>query len=136
MSASEKHATEQVHVAHDHGGKIACGSHTVAVSRPNTSTVLIQVLGDVDLAAAERLRDLLQPRLNSCLRAVILDFSEVSFCSSACVELVQECRYRADAHDMALSVIAPTPGPVTRLLWLVAPSLLDVVEQPPNETTI
>ncbi len=113
-------------------GGLQCGAHTVGVSRPDPETMLITVMGELDLAVADRLREVLQQRIKSCLRRVVLDLSAVSFCDSAGMDLVRECRVNADAYGTTFRVVAHTPGPVTRLFWLVDPSLLDTVSAPEN----
>lgn len=106
------------------------GACSLTVLRPDPETMLISVIGELDLAVTERLRDLLKHRLKSCLRTVVLDLSLVSFCNTAGLELIRECRYRADAYDTTLQVVAHTPGPITRVFHLADPTLLDIVTNP------
>lgn len=92
----------------------------LAVEWPAPGVVVVRIGGEIDLATVPRLTELIRQRLTAAtLRSVVLDLSEVSFASSAAVELLLHVQRRADHRGVGLWVV-PGTGAVLRLLSVVA----------------
>ncbi len=64
--------------------------------------VLVQVGGELDVASAGQLREMLEPHTSCDLR---LDFSEVTFVDSAAVRALMALHRACDDHGRALVVV-------------------------------
>ncbi|KAA5834638.1 STAS domain-containing protein [Saccharopolyspora hirsuta] len=88
----------------------------LAVEWPASGVVVVRIGGEIDLATVPRLTELIRQRLTAAaLRTVVLDLSEVSFASSAAVELLLHVQRRAEHRGVGLLVV-PGGGAVWRLL--------------------
>ena len=86
-----------------------------AIDRQLTVTVLpcsgdgmgiLRVVGEVDLATVERLRDHLDKQVSGVYRGVIVDCTGVSFLAACGIGLLIEIADRARAEGMALWLVA------------------------------
>ncbi|MEU6132695.1 STAS domain-containing protein [Saccharopolyspora sp. NPDC047091] len=90
----------------------------LAVHRPDPGVVIVHVGGEIDLAAAPRLGEMVRQRLTAAaLRAIVLDLADVTFCSSAGLELLLHAQRRAEARRTPLYIVFGT-GAVLRLITL------------------
>ncbi|MDA3630981.1 STAS domain-containing protein [Saccharopolyspora oryzae] len=88
----------------------------LAVEWPAPGVVVVRIGGEIDLATVPRLTELIRQRLTAAsLRSVVLDLSEVSFASSAAVELLLHVQRRAEHRGVGLWVV-PGSGAMVRLL--------------------
>ncbi|GAA4833063.1 STAS domain-containing protein [Saccharopolyspora rosea] len=88
----------------------------LSVEWPAPGVVVVSMSGEVDLATVPRLTELIRQRLTAAaLHAVVLDLSEVSFASSAALELLLHCERRCEHRGIGLYVV-PGEGAVRRLL--------------------
>ncbi|MFC7340358.1 STAS domain-containing protein [Saccharopolyspora griseoalba] len=90
----------------------------LAVQWPTPGVVAVRIGGEVDLASLPRLTEMIRQRLRAAsLDAVVLDFSEVTYASSAALELLMTARRRCKQRGIEL-VVVPGGRPVGHLLEL------------------
>ncbi|MEV0697856.1 STAS domain-containing protein [Saccharopolyspora sp. NPDC050389] len=90
----------------------------LAVEWPVPGVVVVRIGGEIDLATVPRLTELIRQRLTAAaLQAIVVDVSEVSFASSAAVELLLHAQRRAEHRRTRLFVV-PGHGAVLRLLTI------------------
>ncbi|WP_229680164.1 STAS domain-containing protein [Saccharopolyspora thermophila] len=90
----------------------------LAVEWPACGVVVVRIGGEVDLSTVPRLAELIRQRLTAAaLRSVVLDLSEVTFASSAAVELLLHVQRRAEHRGIRLFVV-PGEGALLRLLTI------------------
>ncbi|MGP4016084.1 STAS domain-containing protein [Saccharopolyspora sp. 5N708] len=90
----------------------------LAVEWPAPGIVVVRIRGEIDLATVPRLTELIRQRLTAAaLHTVVLDLSEVSFASSAAVELLLHTQRRAEHRGIRLFVV-PGAGAMLRLLTI------------------
>lgn len=95
------------------------GMH-LTVERPQPGVVVVRIRGEIDLACVPRLTELIRQRLTAAvLRRLVLDLSEVTFCSTAGLELVLHAQNRSEQRGIAMSIVCGN-GAVRRLLELTA----------------
>lgn len=94
-------ATESAHTS------VTSESPTLKVQlwHPTSTSVVVYVAGDVDEPGAQRLAEMLQPRLSSTLRNIVLDLSGVSFLCVRGVELIWQMARRAERNSVTLSAV-------------------------------
>ncbi|SFE00804.1 anti-anti-sigma factor [Actinopolyspora alba] len=104
--------------------ELAQGQHRLdpalrmSVQRPAPGVVVVSMNGDIDLAAAPRVTELIRQRLTAAaLRTLIVDLSTVSFIDTTGVELLLKAQRRADRRGIDMHVV-PGQGCVARLLDL------------------
>lgn len=86
---------------------------------------LVSIRGDVDLATAPGLRELLIPILEQADGPVVVDLSEVPFMDSTGVHVLVDAHQRLEAQNRQLAIACCEHGQVHRLLALVG--LLDLL---------
>lgn len=90
----------------------------LAVQRPAPGVVVVRIAGEVDLASAPRLAELIRQRLTAAvLRGLVLDVSEVTFCGSAGLELMLHAQARSEQRGITMRLVHGG-GAVQRLLEL------------------
>ncbi|NIH81109.1 STAS domain-containing protein [Amycolatopsis viridis] len=89
----------------------------IDVSQPGRHTLLVEVGGDVDLASAPQLADVLSRRFRGPVTLLVLDLSEVSFFGTAGLSVLVETQYAAARRGVALRVTGTGCRPVERALW-------------------
>lgn len=88
------------------------------VHRPEPGVAVVLMSGEVDLAGAPRLNELIRQRLTAAvLRALVLDMSEVSFFGSAGLELLLLAQSRCESRGIPMYLV-PGHGVVARMLRL------------------
>lgn len=103
----------------------------VQLSRPTGAAVAVHVAGELDAHSAPRLYDLLEPRLDSAVDIVVLDFSELGFLGVAGLELLAHARRRAANRAMTVCLVN---GPVCVDRALRAAGWTDTVPTYPSVT--
>ncbi|MFE6616395.1 STAS domain-containing protein [Amycolatopsis sp. NPDC057786] len=91
------------------------GSLRLTVTRPDPTTAVIEVEGELVAATAPRLAHLLGPRLTSTLRTVVIDLSAVTFLDSTGLRVLVHARHQAAVTGRTLELITG-PGAVQRAL--------------------
>ena len=101
-----------------HGGQsTGVTALRLTVQWPTPGVVAVRIGGEVDLASLPRLTEMINQRLRAAtLDAVVLDFSGVTFASSAALELLVSTRRRC--HQRGSRLLVAADGPVARLLEL------------------
>ncbi|MFD4194835.1 STAS domain-containing protein [Amycolatopsis thermoflava] len=92
------------------------GAFTVEVSQPAPHTLLVEVGGDVDLAAAPELSQVIGHRLRGPVTLLVLDLSEVTFLGTAGLTVLVETQEAAARRGAALRVTGTGARPVERAL--------------------
>jgi anti-sigma B factor antagonist len=97
----------------------------VEADRSDAAAVaVVRVAGDIDLASADRLRDVLLPLVEQ--GTVVVDGAEVTFCDSAGLRVILLANHEARQRHAVFRLVAPSE-PLTRVLELAgALPLLDV----------
>ncbi|MBB5159885.1 STAS domain-containing protein [Saccharopolyspora phatthalungensis] len=93
------------------------------LSRPTSTSVLLQVSGDLDSQTAARLHELLAPRLSSMAETVVLDLSRLTFIGVAGLELLLHAQRQADIRRVQLRLVT---GPRCLQRALTAAELTEV----------
>jgi anti-anti-sigma factor len=94
------------------------------VTQDGGATV-IHIRGDIDIATAGRLRDVIEPHLGP-EQTIVLDFSEVTFCDTACLTLLVQARGRLTADGGSLVLRNPSAFPRRLLTMAKAQGLIDI----------
>ena len=94
----------------------------VVVGRHET---VVFVMGEIDLATCERLRDAIEPHLGPEQR-VVLDLAGVHFMDSTCLSVVLKARTRLSADGGSLILRNPSTAARTLLGAAGLTALLDV----------
>ena len=92
---------------------------TIRVLRTEPHRVTVRVSGEVDLATARRLDEVLQCRIRSLLDEVVIDLSGVTFFSVAGLNSLLRARLLADNAGARLVVEASRSRAVRRLFDLL-----------------
>jgi anti-sigma B factor antagonist len=93
-------------------------------SDKSDGAAVVHVKGDIDLASADGLREVLLPLVER--GAVVVDAAEVTFCDSAGLRVILLANHRARERRTAFRLVAPSE-PLTRVLDLAgALPLVDV----------
>ncbi|MEB3369226.1 STAS domain-containing protein [Saccharopolyspora mangrovi] len=95
----------------------ASGTLRVRAVRPGDGVVVVQVLGELDLAARHLLAEPVRQRLAGTAAMVVLDLSQINFINSDGVCALLELSRLAEARHKEL-VLVPSPS-VDRLLRLL-----------------
>lgn len=90
----------------------------LSVDRPEPGVVVVRMAGEIDLSCVPRLTELIRQRLTAAvLRGLVLDLTEVTFCSSAGLELMLQAQTRSEQRGIAMWTVCGR-GAVRRLLDL------------------
>jgi len=87
---------------------------------PQLGVAVLTVTGEVDIATAPRLAEMLQSRLCTQLRRLVLDLSDVRFLGVAGVSAIMTAELRARCAGVEMVVVAGGNRPVTRALTATA----------------
>lgn len=74
-------------------------------SYPDPDTTVIHVSGEVDAATAPNVHELLEPRLASAVRQLVIDLSRVTFLGAAGVHLLAQAALRAEHQGINLQLV-------------------------------
>lgn len=97
----------------------AFGPLRVRVVRPGDGVVVVQVLGELDLAAQHLLAEPIRQRLAGTTTMVVLDLSQINFINSDGVcALLELCRLAEARHKELVLVSSPIVDRLLRLLGL------------------
>ena len=89
----------------------------ITIERPRIGLPLVRMTGEIDLSARERLDELIRQRMTAAsLRALVIDLTGITFCSSCGVEMLLHAQCRADQRHVDLHVVPSAP--VRRMLEL------------------
>ena len=72
--------------------------------------------GEIDSHTVQRLHELMWHRLASCSEVVVLDLSAITYCNTSGLQLLDQCRLRAEERDISLRVVPDRYGLLARLL--------------------
>jgi len=94
---------------------------------------LIHVRGEIDMATAGRLRDVIEPHMGP-KQKIILDFSEVEFMDSSCLKVLVQARGRLTENGGSLILRNPSTAAHRVLTVARATDLLetDARDHPPD----
>ncbi|GAA2352349.1 hypothetical protein GCM10009854_32900 [Saccharopolyspora halophila] len=96
----------------------------LSVEWPAPGVVVVRIGGEIDLASLPRVTEMIRQRLRAAsLQTVVLDFSTVTFASSAAMELLITAQRRCRQRDCTLLVV-PGNGPVAKLLEITGLSTM------------
>ncbi len=87
--------------------------------RPTPGTAVVEAAGDLDLATAPRLRELLGATVTSTLSHLVIDLRGVQFLSATGLAAVEYGYLLATGHGLACTVRADAAGRVLRLIRLL-----------------
>lgn len=97
-------------------------------------TTVVHLRGEIDMATAGRLRDVIEPHLGP-QQTIALDFSEVTFCDSSCLAVLVQARGRLTADGGSLVLRNPSGLPRRILTIAQAQGLIDIdIEDHPSES--
>jgi len=102
--------------SHDATEPVPTGELRQHVTYPAPGTAVLAVAGEVDMGTATRLEEMLQSRLCSQLRQLVLDLSHVAFLGVAGVSAISAAELRARCSGATLIVVTGGNRPVTRAL--------------------
>jgi anti-anti-sigma factor len=91
------------------------------------ATTVIHLRGEIDMETAGRMRDVIEPHLGPSQR-IVLDFSEVTFCDSSCLQVLVQARGRLTADGGSLVLRNPSGLPRRILTIAQAQGLIDDVD--------
>ena len=97
------------------------------VNATDEATV-IHVRGEIDMATAGRLRDVIEPHMGP-KQKIILDFSEVDFMDSSCLEVLVQARGRLTKDGGSLILRNPSTAAHRLLTVAGANDLLETDAQ-------
>jgi len=89
------------------------------VVSPTAHTAIISLDGEIDLSTVPRLRSFVHTNAPRAIDLLIIDLSEITFCDSAGLELLDECAARSTAQGTDFRVVYRPDGPVARLFTVV-----------------
>ncbi len=99
---------------------LAAGGHmSVRVRSTGTHTLLVEVIGEVDLGTARRLDALLQDRVDGDVGELVIDLAGVTFFSVAGLNSLLRAQLLADSAGARLTVDAGRSRAVRRLFTLL-----------------
>ncbi|MEU4674821.1 STAS domain-containing protein [Amycolatopsis sp. NPDC023774] len=101
----------------------------LSVERPDRDLVMVRVAGDLDAASAPRLRELLDARLRSTVRAVVLDLSAVTFLGTAGLRALERAHLLASELGVRFAVHAGEARQVRRALGLLPLATLLAIDE-------
>lgn len=100
--------------------EVAAGELRQRVTYPDSETALLMVTGHVDVVTAPRLAEMLQSRLCSQLRRVVLDLSEVGFLGVAGVRTLLVGELRARSAEAEFLIVCGGNREIARALRATA----------------
>ncbi|MEW2505914.1 MULTISPECIES: STAS domain-containing protein [unclassified Amycolatopsis] len=101
----------------------------LSVERPDRDLVMVRVAGDLDAASAPRLRELLDARLRSTVRAVLLDISGVTFLGAAGLRALERAHLLASELGVRFAVHVGEARQVRRAMGLLPLATLWAVDE-------
>lgn len=102
--------------AQEHTEHTATPDLSVDLTRPDRGTIVLSVRGEIDSYTVQRLHELMWHRLSSCSEVVVLDLSAITYCNTSGLQLLDQCRLRAEQHNISLRVVPDRYGLLERLL--------------------
>ncbi len=90
--------------------------------------VVLHVVGEIDIATCERLRDAIEPHLGP-QQTMVLDLSAVEFMDSSCLHVLEHAQSALTADGGSLFLRNPSQAAQRLLTAAGAQHLLDAVEQ-------
>ncbi|MHA6797843.1 STAS domain-containing protein [Bounagaea algeriensis] len=78
----------------------------ITATRPNDTTVLLRLAGEIDEHTVVRLEEALAPRLLTALHRIVVDLSAVEFLGVAGLQLLEQSRLSAAEQNITLRVVA------------------------------
>lgn len=90
----------------------------VRLTSPTAHIAIIDLDGEIDLSTVPRLRSFLWQSVPRSIDLLIVDLSEIVFCDSAGLELLDECAARSATRGTVFRVVYHPNGPVERLFSL------------------
>jgi len=82
------------------------------------AVVVGRVMGEIESANADELRDALAQRLRNDSVGLVLDLTATSYLDSAAIELLFDLSRRLRAHRQRLCLVVPANAPMRRVLDL------------------
>ncbi|WIX75557.1 STAS domain-containing protein [Amycolatopsis carbonis] len=101
----------------------------LSVERPDRDLVMVRVAGDLDAVSAPRLRELLDARLRSAVRAVLLDISAVTFLGTAGLRALERAHLLASELGVRFTVHAGEARQVRRAMGLLPLATLSAIDE-------
>lgn len=89
---------------------------SLELTYPAQGTAVLNVSGEVDMCSSPRLRELVQCRLRSELRVLVVDLSQVNFLSIDGAQLLAYAASFARHHDTELRIVPGDSRAVRRVL--------------------
>ena len=97
---------------------------------PASETCLVRLMGEVDLASADVLREHLLRLLESNVQTVVIDLDGLDFIDSTGLHVLLLITQRARRGRDQLRIIEPSDGPVRRLLRMTeADAILPLISR-------
>ncbi|MFG1646869.1 STAS domain-containing protein [Amycolatopsis sp. NPDC049252] len=97
----------------------AHGQCTIHVLQPRPGTVLVRVAGEIDLATARKLDEVLQAHVGPAADEVVVDLGAVTFFSVAGLNSLLRARLLADTAAARLTIETEGSRAVRRLFALL-----------------
>jgi anti-sigma B factor antagonist len=94
-------------------------ANLLAVSAGDQQAAVLSVHGEVDLATASRLQEVLLPAIEDGSGPLVIDLSEVAFMDSSGVHILVDTHRRLGPQNRRLAIVCREHGQVHRLLALV-----------------
>lgn len=102
--------------AQERAERTATQGLSIDVTRPDRGTIVLSACGEIDSHTVQRLHELMWHRLASCSEVVVLDLSAITYCNTSGLQLLDQCRLRAEERDISLRVVPDRYGLLARLL--------------------
>ncbi|WP_206791300.1 STAS domain-containing protein [Amycolatopsis sp. MtRt-6] len=96
--------------------------------RPAPDTAIVEVAGDLDLATAPRLRELLTARATSTLTHLVIDLRGVRFLSATGLAAVEHGYLLATGRGIACTVRVDATGRALRVIHLLPLRFTEALE--------
>lgn len=77
----------------------------VRIVRPTRTATVVEVSGDLGLATVRHFLDVVEPRLASVVRTLVVDLSEVTFLDAAGLRALRRCLRRAAATGQGFVLV-------------------------------
>jgi anti-anti-sigma factor len=77
----------------------------LTLDRPTPATTVVTVAGELDFSTAPRLAAVLETRLESAVKTVVVDLSAVTFIGSAGLEVLAQAHLRASLTGRAVRLV-------------------------------
>lgn len=120
QNLSEKLPAQPIPRPRSAGDDTVPGALNQGIDYPDSGTVVLTVGGEVDIATAPRLAEMLQSRLYSTLTRLVLDLSGLEFLGVAGISVLLEADLRARYTATELVLVTGDNRQVTRALTVTA----------------